>query len=336
MAKINNYINHIVFVVDKSSSISQRGLTSTMVKVFDSQIQYLAQRSKELAQETRVTVYLFADNTECVIFDKDVLRLPSLAELYSPHGNTDLVGSTLLAIEDLNQTFQKYGDHSFLAYVLTDGEHNRGSEKIEILKKKIESLPENWTVACFVPNQNGVFEAKKFGFPANNISVWNTDAKGVAEVGETMKTVTNNYMTARAAGVRGTKNLFNLDTTKLTKTVIKSNLKELNPNEYYLLHVRKDGIEIKDFVESWKLPYIQGSAYFQLTKPEKIQAGKQVCIKNKLDGKVYAGTQAREIIGLPNHEVKVGAANYGDWLVFPQSTSVNRKLVGGTELIVVK
>jgi Mg-chelatase subunit ChlD len=50
-------INHIVFVVDESGSMQL--LSKDVVKVFDSQIQHLAQRSQELDQETRVSVYLF-------------------------------------------------------------------------------------------------------------------------------------------------------------------------------------------------------------------------------------------------------------------------------------
>jgi hypothetical protein len=332
---LTHKITHITFVLDASSSMQH--LESQVVTVFEGQIATLASRSKELGHEVRVSVYKFADDVECLVSDIDVLRLPSIKEHYKVYGNTALLKGMFTAIEDAESFPTKYGDHSHLLLAISDGQNNRNNELSAKLSSKINSLPESFTCAILVPNATAVHHAKSFGFPANCIQIWNTDKQGLEEVGQVTAKVLDNYLVSRTtSNFRGTKNLFNLDATKLTKTVIKSNLKELNPSEYYLLHVRKDGIEIKDFVESWKLPYIQGSAYFQLTKPEKIQAGKQVCIKNKLDGKVYAGTQAREIIGLPNHEVKVGAANYGDWLVFPQSTSVNRKLVGGTELIVVK
>jgi hypothetical protein len=54
-----NYINHVALVLDASSSMSSH--RSTVVKVADEQIKHLARRSTELDQETRVTVYAFAD-----------------------------------------------------------------------------------------------------------------------------------------------------------------------------------------------------------------------------------------------------------------------------------
>lgn len=338
MKSVQNYINHIVFVVDASGSMSH--LSNQVVKVFDSQIKYLAQRSKELDQETRVTVYFFNGSTQCVIFDKDVLRLPSLASLYNTGGSTNLIGASLVALEDLGHTFQKYGDHSFLIYVLTDGQHTDGIAQMSALKVKLGGLPDNWTLAVFVPDQLGVSEAKKFGFPVNNIAVWNaTDSKGVSEVGETITRVTNNYMTARATGVRGTKNLFQLDASNLNKVVVQNVLQEVPAREYDVLLVRTydDKKEIKTFVESWtKNAYRVGSAYYQLTKPEKIQAAKAICIQEKRTGKLFSGDNARQILGLPNSEVKVSPATFNDYNIFVQSTSVNRHLVANTQLVVMK
>ena len=175
---IQNYINHIVFVVDSSGSMS--GLSNDVVKVFDAQIKHLAIRSKELDQETRVTVYLFNNSVRCLIYDKDVLRLPSLQDYYRADGGTALIDGTVTALEDLALTPQKYGDHAFLAYVMTDGEENASRHTSQDLVTKIKNLADNWTVAVLVPDQTGVHESKKFGFPANNIQVWNTTAGGIA------------------------------------------------------------------------------------------------------------------------------------------------------------
>lgn len=333
MSKINNYINHIVFVIDRSGSM--RGIGDEVVKVFDSQVEFLAQRSKEADQETRVSVYLFNGSVECLVYDKDVLRLPSLKSFYQAEGSTALIDGTYKAIEDLEKTATLYGDHAFLIYVLTDGQNTDNNQRGPELAKKISSLPENWTLGVLVPDQTGVYEAKKFGFPLNNIQVWAADNKGIREVGETLKTVTANYMTARASGVRGTKSLFSVDTSSLSSTVVKNLLDELKTNEYTFLPVRKDAV-IKDFVEAWKLPFVQGANYYELTKPETVQANKQVAVQNKRNGKVYSGLNARKIIGLPNQEVKVSPSNYGEWNLFIQSNSINRKLVGGTQLLVLK
>lgn len=331
---INNYINHIVFVVDKSGSM--QGLATEIVKVFDSQIQHLATRSKELDQETRVSVYLFDDNVECAIFDKDVLRLPSLAALYKIGGQTALLDATSKALNDLEQTSTLYGDHAFLMYALTDGQENASKTTAANLAARLKKLPENWTVAVLVPNQDGKFEAKKAGFAADNIQVWSTTRDGVREVGEVLKKSTNQFMQARTTGVRGTKSLFNLDASNLSASTVQSTLQELKANEFEVLPVRKDSV-IKDFVESWtKESYRLGSAYYMLGKPESIQAYKQICVQNKRNGKVYSGNQARQLLGLPAHEVKVSPASHPDFDLFVQSTSTNRKLQGGTKLLVMK
>lgn len=334
MNKSQNYINHIVFVLDESTSMLH--LKKEVVKVFDSQIKHLANISKQLDQETRVSVYTFSyqNNIKCIIYDKDVMRHPTVE--YSPNGNTALLDASMLAINDLKETPQKYGDHSFLVYVITDGENNDSKTTPLQLENTIKNLPENWTVGIMVPNQSGVFSAKKCGFPANNIQVWSCESGGIEQVGEKIKKATDNFMAARAKGLRGTKNLFDLDVSNLTTATVESTLDKLNASDYLLVSISKDSV-IKPTVESWtKQPYVAGSAYYQLTKPETVQGYKQICIQNKKNGKVYSGTNARSILKLPDSEVKVSPLTHGEFDIFVQSTAPNRKLIGGTKLLILK
>lgn len=330
---LNSYINHIVFCVDASGSMQR--ISQEVIQVFDSQIQHLAQRSKELDQETRVSVYLFSDKVKCLIYDKDVLRLPSLANYYKANGGTALIDGAMKSIEDLEKTATLYGDHAFLIYTLTDGQENESKAKPAQLSTRIANLPENWTLAVLVPDQNGVHEAKKFGFPANNVQVWSTTRDGVREIGEVLKKTTDTYMIARARGIRGTKSLFTPDVSNLNKTVVKKALSELKPDQYHLLSVHQKAV-IKDFIESWKIAFVPGSAYYQLTKPEKVQGYKQVAIQDKTNGKVYSGPNARALLGLPDHEVAISPAAHPNFDLFIQSLSFNRNLVGGTKLLVLK
>jgi len=332
---MENRINHIVFVIDASGSMQP--VDTDVVKVFDGQIAHLAQRSKEVDQETRVSVYLFNSVVQCLIYDMDVLRLPSLAKMYKASGNTALIDGTMKAIEDLKLTPEIYADHAFLVYVLTDGEENCSRKyKPANLKSTIDTLKDNWTVACLVPNALGEAEAKRFGFPAKNVQVWSTSTAGVQEVGEVIRRATDNFMTARSQGMRSTRNLFSLDASNLNTTQVKRSLDQLSAAEYEILHVRRDEV-IKPFVESWtKKPYVQGSAYYQLTKPETIQGSKQICIQEVKTGKIFSGNNARKMLGLPNYEVKVKPGQMANFDVYVQSTSVNRKLVPGTKVIVLK
>ncbi len=330
-----NYINHVVMALDASGSM--RHLGPTVAKVADAQIAYLAQRSRELDQETRVTIYSFDDKVECLVYDKDVLRLPSIKSLYRIGGNTALMDATMKALEDLDKTAQLYGEHAFLIYVLTDGEENASRNvRPETLARRLGSLPDNWTLAAFVPDARGVHEAKKFGFPKDNIAVWDaTSSQGVSEVGERIRATTDAYMTARSAGVKSFRNLFTLDASKLSTQTLKKNLKALTPGQFRLYDVPDRG-PIAEFVErKTRRAYRLGEAYYQLVKAEKVQPQKFVAVYDKKGHTVYTGDQARELLGLPDYEVKVGAEHFANYDIFVQSTSTNRILPAGTKLLVL-
>lgn len=330
-----NYINHIGLVLDASSSMHH--LRSSTVKVADLQISDLAQRSKEMDQETRATVYTFNQRVECVYYDKDVLRLPTIADYYTPSGQTALVDATLQAISDLRQTATLYGDHAFLIYVLTDGQENASKrESAAELKKQLLFLPDNWTIAVFVPDQHGVFEAKKLGFAPGNIMVWDTTSeRGMQEVGNVIRMTTQSYMTSRSQGISGTKGLFNLDLSHLTDQAVHATLLPV-PTDRYRVGYVPAVMQIADFVqERMGITYKKGNSFYQLTKPETVQASKQIMVRDKYTHAVYSGTAARGILNLPGYDVKVAPVDHPKYDIFIQSTSVNRKLVPGTDVITV-
>ncbi len=333
--KTENYINHVVLILDASSSME--GRERELVKVADNQIEYLAQRSKELDQETRITIYSFSDanNIKCLVYDKDVLRIPSIVGLYRTNGMTALIDATVLALNDLALTPEKYGEHSFLLYVLTDGAENDSRNSSQILQKRIQELPDNWTLGTFVPDQNGVFEAKKFGFPKENIAVWDaTTAKGVNEAGEKIKQTTEQFMQNRKRGIRGTKNLFTLDTPDLS--TVKQTLSSLHAGQYRIYDVEEDG-RIDDFIEAkTHRAYKKGEGYYELMKRETIQPQKQIALfEGKPKWKVYIGDEARKLLKLPDYNVDVKPSDNPDYKIFVQSTSNNRKLIAGTKLLVL-
>jgi hypothetical protein len=330
-----NYINHIALVLDASGSMQH--IANDVIKVADGQIAYLAQRSKELDQETRVTVYSFsyANQIKCIFYDKDVLRLPSIRDRYTADGQTALIDATLKALDDLSKTPELYGEHAFLTYVLTDGQENDSRTSAAILNRRLETLKDNWTLATFVPDAKGVFEAKKFGFLKDNIAVWDaTSAKGVEEAGERIRQTTESFMQGRAQGVRGSKNLFNMDVANLSSATIKK-LTKLTPGQFRMMAVKHDE-PIADFVErATKRPYKLGEAFYQLTKPVTVQPQKVIAIYDKKAHTVYTGPDARHVLGLPNHDVKVSPDSHPNYELFVQSTSVNRKLLGGTNLLLL-
>lgn len=336
MTQQQNYINHVVLCLDASGSMARH--KNSVIKVADGLVTHLAQRSQELKQETRVTVYTFNSVAQCLIYDMDVLRLPSIATFYRPGGNTALVDASLLALRDLAMTPEKYGDHSFLVYVLTDGEENASQSRGTHLATALNQIAEHWTVAALVPDASGKHEAKKFGFPADNIAIWDaTSERGVEDAGQIIRAATDSYMDARATGVRGTRTLFSTGAAAVNKATIASvGLKPLSSKQYVLIPVIRD-TPIKEFVEEARGPgsYRAGQTYYPLTKRETIQANKDVVVVEIQTARVYAGDGVRNLIGLPDVEVRVSPDFNPEYRIYVQSTSTNRKLIAGTKVMVL-
>lgn len=339
-----NIINHITIVVDASSSMGH--LTGTLIKVFDNTVAHLAAQSRANGQETRITVYFFgySNNIRCVIYDMDVLRTPSINGLYRADGMTALIDATMLSIGDMRLVPQKYGDHSFLTLVLTDGAENDSRHRPVDLERAIATAPENETYGCLVPDAMGVHNAKKFGFPTGNISQWDaTSSAGLEEVGRVIRDLSDAYMEGRANGVRGYSaatsarggGLFKMKDVSVSD--VATSLIPLTLGSYTFHQVPYD-CRIDEFVESVTgSPYQVGRAYYQLSKAETIQPQKQIAIE--ANGGVFSGPQARQVLGLPDYHIKAGFRSSDlqpGLTVFVQSTSHNRKLKGGTRLLVVR
>ncbi|MFC9704901.1 vWA domain-containing protein [Streptomyces sp. NPDC056943] len=345
MSGSQNYINHVALVLDASSSMSH--LSGKVVEVADQQIAYLARRSRELDQETRVTVYVFADKVECVIYDKDVLRMPSLKKLYRVGGMTALLAAALKSQRELAQTAQLYGDHSFLTFVLTDGQENASHrcpgapardprELVQAVAEMIATQEDNWTLAVLVPDQMGKREAMQCGFPKENIAIWDaTSTQGLEEAGQVIQQATEKFMVGRAQGIRGSRAVFSTGADAVNKDTIKAaGLAPVDPSKYQVIPVARD-VAIREWVLESGHTYRTGCAFYQLSKPEKIQAKKQIAVLEKKTDRVYTGPEARALIGLANVETRVKPDHNDDFTIFVQSTSVNRKLVSHTRLLLM-
>lgn len=329
--------NHVTLVLDRSGSM--RGREQAVIRAVDAQIASLAEMSQKMDQETRVTVVIFDDVVEVLVYDKDVLRLPSIAEHYKPRGMTALVDATLKSIEDLEKLPELYSDHAFLLFVVTDGAENRSQNTPSALARKVRTLGENWTVAALVPDMQGEQYALKCGFPGGNILQWDaTTTAGFERAASRIKVATDNFMQSRASGVRGTRSVFSTGSEAVNAQSVKSTLVPLPTESYQILHVSNDSVmrnkEIKMWVEQEAgHRYTTGRAFYELTKSEKIQPQKRIMVMEKKTKKMYGGQQARDLLGLPDIEVRVKPDFNPEYSVFVQSTSVNRHLVGNTKLI---
>jgi len=93
-------------------------------------------------------------------------------------------------------------------------------------------------------------------------------------------------------------------------------------------------MSIRDFVQYRGAVYKIGKGFYELTKREEIQPFKEVVLLDRTSGDMYTGDKARDYIGVP-----YGTRGYAyppkdnTYTVFVQSTSVNRKLMRGTNFL---
>jgi len=323
---MSELINNVIFVIDESGSMHHHR------HAVESVVRSLADSLKDTLQKTRVSLYTFSSAVDRKLLSSD----PQAMSLFNfrPNGQTALIDAVMKAVIDHKvMHVPSYEDHSYLLYVITDGEEN-GSRiyRAQQLRQELADLPNNWTVAALVPNNTGVHYAKQVGFPAGNIEIWNVASeKGFEDVGRRLADTYQSYTVMRSAGAVATNSLF-LNTANLTTPVVKANLAE---DTTLLMFTTPGPVAIRPFVELMTgNKYSVGSAFYELTKAETVQAKKELAIVNRKDGKKYVGANARNLLGLPHAECRVRPGDFGDWRIFVQSTSVNRKLPAGATILV--
>lgn len=327
-------INHIAINLDGSASMRPH---KTQVPVLvDATVQHLKKKSIDMDQETRLSIWMFGHKIENLIFDQDVMRVGTIKDQYTANGSgTKLCESVMVSIRDSKQLPEIHGDHAFLIYTWTDGEENSSTQDSKAdLPDTLLKLPDHWTVATMVPDQQGISQARRFGFYPDCIKSWDaTSSVGLEAASATFNAAMDDYMILRSKGVRGTRSFFSPTVTAATAAQIISKAPALAARQYNLLPVRQVE-EIRPFVERNLGSYTLGSAYYELTKSETVQAGKRVLVQHRGTGRVYS--DGRQHLGFPNQELTVRPSDHNDWRIFIQSTSVNRHLMPGTQVLVLK
>lgn len=382
MAK-QRLLNHVKFVIDRSGSMGP--LNDQVDQVVRNQITRLNALDEQTGQETHVSIYVFGSNTRCIIYDTDVKRLVGTNPLAGQFdgGMTSLIDAVLTVREESALIAQLHCDHAFLDFYLTDGGENdshntpRGralgrsiatyananqiqAKLVSELKLRLASEPENVTVAVMVPDILCKRQAINFGFAPDNIMIWDVSAEGLAVAEQEVAQRTEDFYTARASGVRGTKSLFSSVVVRSVKQedVDKANLKPIDPNEFMIIPValsssskleikipaksktkkNPDGIkhvEIQPFIEETGRPYVAGTVYYRLTKSEKYSFGKGVALVHRTTRKVYRGPECEKLIELDANTTRIKPPlSTDEYEVYVKSTSLNRQIeVGGSVLV---
>jgi hypothetical protein len=120
---------------------------------------------------------------------------------------------------------------------------------------------------------------------------------------------------------------------ELSTEFAEADLHAVAPGRFQVLEVDKDA-PIKKFVQENGLTFKTGRGFYEFTKTETIQGYKEIILMDRATGDLFEGEKAREMLGLPLGETaRIRPSALEKYMVFVQSTSANRKLIGGTRFL---
>lgn len=323
-------INHIALVIDDSGSMNS--LRSEVIKSYNEQIAQFALDSENANQVTLISVYKFASSTARVVSGQLASSLPvwGYSDYEANGGWTALYDAALVAIKDL-ETKPDVAGVAKMLIVVTDGEDNKSMyHQLGELKHKVATLTatDRWTFVGTGPSKSALM---RMGFPEGNIRQWQGRNEYI-QTAQAVKLGASSYMTSRSAGKTATLNFF-ADLGNVSASKVKRAADDVTAL-YKLLNVPTEE-DIRVRVErATRKPYEPGQAFYQLSKPEKIQGYKEIVLKDNRDDKLYGGSGVRDLLGLPDEDAKITPKNHGHYDIFVQSKSNNRKLVRGSKLLI--
>lgn len=326
--------NYIGFVNDHSSSMGY--LAEAAIRDYNAMITAVKDAaSREMLDTVVSTVGIGIQGgsveRQVVLSNPHVLKPVSH---WAANGFTPLYDG----IGNIIELFQSLPDYespdvSFLVSITTDGEEY-GSEKYYdiLIKELICELQETgrWTFVFRVP-KGSRHMVNNLGVPENNIQEWETTLDGMDRATLVAQQAMDTYFTSRSSGAKAT-TAFYADTNKVDTSALADISREVS---LYVVPDADMGIEMRPFILRHRMEYLKGSTFYQLTKTEsRVSHTKLIAIRERATGKVFSGKKARQMIGLPTDKnARLHPGDHGDFDIFIQSKSVNRKLVGGTGVL---
>lgn len=336
-------VNRIALVIDRSGSMSP--LITHAVDSLNENIETIKKNAKDTGQESIVSVYAFdryVSNIKRPSFASDVRKIEYNEVI--PDGTTALFDAVRMAIEELEAAGSlevnacaragKSVDVSYLVIVITDGYENASKTSAPELTRLMASVQstDRWTLSFLVPH-GSKSSLVAMGIPAGNISEWEQTVQGVQEYSQLNTRSLNTYYSARDAGQTKSMAFFQTDLSNVSSNTLKKTLDNIS-SQVRVLSVDKEEA-IRPFVQRKLGDYKPGTAFYQLTKSEKkVQDYKNLLVMEKGKKEVFAGDDARSVLGIPYGDLSIKPGNHANFDVFIQSTSNNRKLVRGTKLVV--
>lgn len=333
---------HIAFCIDESGSIS--GIVKPLVAAYNKNVDGIRDSVLAEGQEATMTALAFGHRTlkhRTLYVAQQVQTVEELKDGdIKPSGMTPLFDSVWRAIGKLEELDDGKDETTFIISVITDGQENSSQSPgvhrtLAAIQEKIDT--DRWTFAFLVPNGSAGYFSRKYHIPLGNIQEWDErTAVGTEEAFITNTRAFSGYFVSKSAGeLKAKQGSFYSDLADLTVRKARKDLSEITKQVQFIT-APTDGDQIRNVLIGHGLTWIKGAAFYQLVKTEKkVQEYKLVALRVKTSGKVYCGQDARDMLGIGNATgtVRLVPGDHAKFDVFVQSTSVNRKIPVGTDVM---
>lgn len=330
---------HVGFCIDESGSV--RGIIKPLVDSYNKNVDSIRESVLAEGQEASMTALAFGHATlkhRVLYYGQQVQVVEELkvTDLH-PSGMTPLFDSLYRMIKKLEELDDKNPDTTFVISVITDGFENSSKDPgitsaLKLMEEKI--CMDRWTFAFLVPNGHARSFSMKYGIPMGNIQEWDKNTKaGTEEAFIKNAAAFSGYFISKSRGVKSTKSFYS-DVSDLTVRKARKALSEIT-NQVSFVCPRTE-CQIRNCIIDAGKEWIKGAAFYQLIKTEKrVHPYKLVALRVKTSGKVYCGQDARDMLGIgqATDTVRLVPGEHGKFDVFIQSTSVNRKILSGSEVM---
>lgn len=334
---------YLTLVTDNSGSM--RSLAHVAKQDFNEQLATIQGAAKTTNQDIIASHLTIGDGHRAIVGRKvvnsNVHTIKPLVEYPADAGGTPMIQAANAAI-DLMEAVPDYNDPevSFLLMLTTDGQETENRSAGRLLAARMKKLiaTDRWTFVFRVPAKSGPRELATLGLaiPGINVYEWELTQKGVVQSTQANVEAFTEYFTQRSTGMKSTTkfyaNLSDVSFEDLQKELVDISAEV----QFFPVSAADNQSLIRPFVEAKTgTAMARGAAFYQLNRTEpRVQANKRIAIRDKTTGTVFAGDAARQMLALPTiGTVRLAPDELGDYDVFIQSTSVNRKLDAGTQLM---
>lgn len=333
------------FGISRDHSGSMRSIAPAAARDYNSLIDSIKTESQAVNQETIVSV-VKCGTTRAAVVKREITNSPvtSLKPIERRDYDTDGQATPLFdSVGELIDMLENVPDANdpnvaFVVMAITDGGENSSVRWKNKLAAKIQELQrtDKWTFIFRVPRGYGSELSRNFGIPEGNILEWDQTDRGVEVAAKATASAMTQFYQARSAGQTSTKRFY-ADLRNVSVEQVKASLDDISAKvTLWNVSEAENDIAIRDFIEQRSgKNLLKGAAFYQLTKGEdKIGASKKICIRDKKTAAIYYGAAARDLMGIPRGiDIRMTPKQLGDFDVFVQSTSVNRKLKKNTQVL---